>query len=156
MLNTDAHNPNIKKENKMTLAQFLKYVLLKRLLQSMSFLRSSSSLRMNRGINNGQDMPAEFLEAIYKSITSEAIKMETEVTMFEAEKKGYMVKQGGRIKTYEKPSFHVPFVVVAHYLSLQVEEAMVRAAGQLPLLLQDARGERAHLSPAHVLNRLSS
>lgn len=42
MLNTDAHNPQVK--IKMTKAEFL---------------------RNNRGINNGADIPAEYLEKIY-------------------------------------------------------------------------------------------
>ena len=40
MLNTDAHNPAIKKENKMTKEQFIK---------------------SNRGISGGANLPQEFL-----------------------------------------------------------------------------------------------
>lgn len=49
MLHTDAHNPNIKPEKKMTKESFL---------------------RNNRGIANGADLPGEFLGAIYDSIVS--------------------------------------------------------------------------------------
>jgi Sec7-like guanine-nucleotide exchange factor len=44
MLNTDAHNPAIKQQNKMTKEQFVKN---------------------NRGLDAGHDLPREFLERIY-------------------------------------------------------------------------------------------
>lgn len=50
MLHTDAHHPNVKKH--MTLEEFI---------------------RNNRGIDRGKDLPAEFLEQLYKGITSEKI-----------------------------------------------------------------------------------
>jgi brefeldin A-inhibited guanine nucleotide-exchange protein len=52
MLNTDAHSPKIAK--KMTLAEFI---------------------RNNRGINDGADLPPEFLEGIYQRITAEGFKV---------------------------------------------------------------------------------
>ena len=52
MLNTDAHSPKIVK--KMTLAEFI---------------------RNNRGINDGADLPADFLEGIYTRITAEGFKV---------------------------------------------------------------------------------
>eukprot|EP00004_Rigifila_ramosa_P007117 TRINITY_DN1802_c0_g1_i1.p1 TRINITY_DN1802_c0_g1~~TRINITY_DN1802_c0_g1_i1.p1 ORF type:complete len:941 (-),score=212.16 TRINITY_DN1802_c0_g1_i1:101-2923(-) len=55
MLNTDLHNPQVKK--KMSLAEFL---------------------RNNRGIDNGQDVPKEFLEALYNSIATNEIKIKDE------------------------------------------------------------------------------
>lgn len=55
MLNTDAHNPMVK--NKMSKADFL---------------------RNNRGINDGGDLPAEFMEALYDRILSNEIKMKDE------------------------------------------------------------------------------
>ena len=57
MLNTDAHSPQIKK-GRMTKAEFVKN---------------------NRGINNGQDLPEEFLFAIYDEIHSNEIRMKDEV-----------------------------------------------------------------------------
>jgi Sec7-like guanine-nucleotide exchange factor len=54
MLQTDAHNPNIKPERKMTKAGFISN---------------------NRGIANGADLPAEFLSAIYDNIVSNAISL---------------------------------------------------------------------------------
>eukprot|EP00217_Crustomastix_stigmatica_P006110 CAMPEP_0183807166 /NCGR_PEP_ID=MMETSP0803_2-20130417/40777_1 /TAXON_ID=195967 /ORGANISM="Crustomastix stigmata, Strain CCMP3273" /LENGTH=1848 /DNA_ID=CAMNT_0026051939 /DNA_START=183 /DNA_END=5729 /DNA_ORIENTATION=+ len=52
MLNTDAHNPQVK--NKMTKAEFLKN---------------------NRGIDDGADIDAEFMSALYDHIVNNEIKM---------------------------------------------------------------------------------
>jgi Sec7-like guanine-nucleotide exchange factor len=52
MLNTDAHNPNVKK--KMELKDFI---------------------RNNRGINNQQDLPEEYLSKLYLNIVNNEIKM---------------------------------------------------------------------------------
>jgi brefeldin A-inhibited guanine nucleotide-exchange protein len=56
MLNTDAHNPQVK--NRMTKNDFL---------------------RNNRGINDGQDLPEELLSSIYDEIVSNEIRMKDEV-----------------------------------------------------------------------------
>ncbi|KAG5637780.1 hypothetical protein H0H81_003281 [Sphagnurus paluster] len=56
MLNTDAHNPQIKK--RMTKADFLKN---------------------NRGINDGSDLPEEFLSSIFDEIVTNEIRMKDEV-----------------------------------------------------------------------------
>lgn len=56
MLNTDAHNPQVK--NRMTPADFIKN---------------------NRGINDGSNLPEEFLTAIYDAIYAEEIRMKDEV-----------------------------------------------------------------------------
>lgn len=56
LLNTDAHNPQVKK--RMTKADFLKN---------------------NRGINDGGDLPEEFLSSIYDEIVSNEIRMKDEV-----------------------------------------------------------------------------
>lgn len=54
MLNTDAHNPSIKKKNKMTLQEFIKN---------------------NRGINQGTNFSDKLLESIYKEIQANEIKL---------------------------------------------------------------------------------
>jgi len=85
MLNTDAHNPAIKKQNKMTKAQFISN---------------------NRGINDGQDVDREYLEKIYDGILKEPFKMNAENSIFtNADKKGFLTKQGGRVKTWKKRWF---------------------------------------------------
>lgn len=55
MLNTDAHNPMVK--NKMSKADFL---------------------RNNRGINDGGDLPEEWMESLYDRIVNNEIKMQGE------------------------------------------------------------------------------
>jgi brefeldin A-resistance guanine nucleotide exchange factor 1 len=56
MLNTDLHNPQVKK--KMTKEDFV---------------------RMNRGLNNGEDLPFEFLSDLYENILHDEIKMRGEI-----------------------------------------------------------------------------
>jgi brefeldin A-inhibited guanine nucleotide-exchange protein len=56
MLNTDAFNPQVK--HRMTKADFIKN---------------------NRGINDGQDLPEEYLSVIFDDITSNEIRMKDEV-----------------------------------------------------------------------------
>jgi Sec7-like guanine-nucleotide exchange factor len=58
MLHTDAHNPNIKPEKKMSKASFLKN---------------------NRGIAAGRDLSPEFLGGIYDRITTRAIVLKDDV-----------------------------------------------------------------------------
>ena len=85
MLNTDAHNPNIKKEKKMTVDEWI---------------------QNNKGINGGSDLSLHFLVKIYHRIVKEEIKMDTEVNSYtNAEKKGYLVKQGGKIRTWKRRFF---------------------------------------------------
>jgi brefeldin A-inhibited guanine nucleotide-exchange protein len=56
MLNTDAYNPQVK--NRMTKEDFIKN---------------------NRGINEGQDLPLEFLSGIFDNIYAEEIRMKDEI-----------------------------------------------------------------------------
>ena len=56
MLNTDAHNPQVR--NRMTKADFIKN---------------------NRGINDGRDLPEELLGSIFAEISSNEIRMKDEV-----------------------------------------------------------------------------
>jgi len=58
MLNTDLHNPNMKEERRMTLEQFI---------------------RNNRGINDGADLPVEFLTSLYQEIKNDEIKMKADL-----------------------------------------------------------------------------
>jgi brefeldin A-inhibited guanine nucleotide-exchange protein len=58
LLNTDAHNAQVKK--KMTKADFM---------------------RNNRGINDNADLPEEFLSAIYDEIVSNEIRMKDEIEL---------------------------------------------------------------------------
>jgi brefeldin A-inhibited guanine nucleotide-exchange protein len=56
MLNTDAHNPQVKK--RMTKSDFIKN---------------------NRGINDNEDLPEELLSSIFDEIVSNEIRMKDEV-----------------------------------------------------------------------------
>ena len=54
MLNTDLHNPHIAVQKKMTKEQFI---------------------RNNRGINDGKDLPSDYLEQIYDEIKANQIQV---------------------------------------------------------------------------------
>ena len=56
MLNTDAHNPQVK--HRMTMADFIKN---------------------NRGINDGEDLPEELLSSIYDDIVNNEVRMKDEM-----------------------------------------------------------------------------
>jgi brefeldin A-resistance guanine nucleotide exchange factor 1 len=58
MLNTDLHNPTIKKDARMTLKQFI---------------------RNNRGINGGEDIPEDFLSELYEQIKDKQIQVRREM-----------------------------------------------------------------------------
>eukprot|EP01100_Stratorugosa_tubuloviscum_P002714 TRINITY_DN1645_c0_g1_i2.p1 TRINITY_DN1645_c0_g1~~TRINITY_DN1645_c0_g1_i2.p1 ORF type:complete len:1407 (-),score=647.45 TRINITY_DN1645_c0_g1_i2:5-4201(-) len=84
MLNTDAHSSSIK--HKMTKEQFI---------------------RNNTGLGDNNDLPHEYLAIVYDRIISNEIKMETGDfnILTKTEKEGWLVKQGGRIKTWKKRWF---------------------------------------------------
>lgn len=73
MLQTDAHNPAVKKEKKMTKQQFI---------------------ANNRGIDQGRDLPVEMVGQIYDNILASPIKMETgahsDLTLSSVETTGYL------------------------------------------------------------------
>ena len=58
LLNTDAHNPQIKPQNRMTKPQFF---------------------RTTSGINDGGDIPEEVVSSIYDDIKSNEIRMKDEI-----------------------------------------------------------------------------
>ena len=78
MLNTDAHSDQI--EHKMSLSQFL---------------------NNNRGIDEGGDLDAEMMTQLYHSIVKNEIRMEQR-EFITSVKEGWLLKQGGRIKTWRK------------------------------------------------------
>ena len=80
MLNTDAHSSQIPAERKMTLAEFL---------------------RNNRGIDNGTDLPDDFMSRLYRSIIAHEIRLEQR-EYIAADKEGWLLKQGGRWKSWKK------------------------------------------------------
>ncbi|KAM6972157.1 cytohesin 4b [Aplochiton taeniatus] len=88
MLNTSLHNPNVK--DKTTLERFIS---------------------MNRGINNGGDLPNELLTKLYDSIHSEPFKIPEDDgndlthTFFNPDREGWLLKLGGRVKTWKRRWF---------------------------------------------------
>lgn len=59
MLNTDLHNPQIAANKKMTKEEFI---------------------RNNRGINDGKDLPREYLESIYDEIKGNQIQVDVDIS----------------------------------------------------------------------------
>ncbi|KAI1886673.1 hypothetical protein AGOR_G00198220 [Albula goreensis] len=88
MLNTSLHNPNVK--DKTTLERFIS---------------------MNRGINNGGDLPGDLLTKLYDSIRSEPFKIPEDDgndlthTFFNPDREGWLLKLGGRVKTWKRRWF---------------------------------------------------
>ena len=59
-----------------------------------------------RGINDGEDLPPDFVLGTYDKISSNEIKMESDTNMFSgAQKSGYCTKQGGKIRSWKKRYF---------------------------------------------------
>uniref|UniRef100_A0A3B4YWR9 Cytohesin 4b n=1 Tax=Seriola lalandi dorsalis TaxID=1841481 RepID=A0A3B4YWR9_SERLL len=88
MLNTSLHNPNVK--DKTTLERFIS---------------------MNRGINNGEDLPDDLLSKLYESIRNEPFKIPEDDgndlthTFFNPDREGWLLKLGGRVKTWKRRWF---------------------------------------------------
>ncbi|XP_067928012.1 cytohesin-1-like [Watersipora subatra] len=88
MLNTTLHNANVKM--KTGIDQFVS---------------------MNRGINNGGDLPRDLLEEIFDSIKKEPFKIpeddgnDLNNTFFNPDKEGWLWKQGGRYRNWKRRWF---------------------------------------------------
>ena len=87
MLNTSLHNPAVKQ--KPTLENFIS---------------------MNRGIDKGKDVDPNLLRDLYDSIKNEEFKLPSDEDaidklFFQPDKEGWLLKQGGRVKTWKKRWF---------------------------------------------------
>uniref|UniRef100_A0A8D0GWW1 Cytohesin 1 n=1 Tax=Sphenodon punctatus TaxID=8508 RepID=A0A8D0GWW1_SPHPU len=89
MLNTSLHNPNVK--DKPSVERFI---------------------AMNRGINDGGDLPEELLRNLYESIKNEPFKIPEDDgndlthTFFNPDREGWLLKlAGGRVKTWKRRWF---------------------------------------------------
>jgi len=88
MLNTSLHNPSVK--DKPSVDQFI---------------------TMNRGINDGENLPKELLVSLYESIKTEPFKIPEDDgndlmhTFFNPDKEGWLWKQGGRYKSWKRRWF---------------------------------------------------
>ncbi|CAB1458969.1 unnamed protein product [Pleuronectes platessa] len=88
MLNTSLHNPNVK--DKPSVERFIS---------------------MNRGINDGGDLPEDLLRNLYDSIKNEPFKIPEDDgndlthTFFNPDREGWLLKLGGRVKTWKRRWF---------------------------------------------------
>ncbi|XP_072463507.1 cytohesin-2 isoform X2 [Notamacropus eugenii] len=88
MLNTSLHNPNVR--DKPGVERFI---------------------TMNRGINDGGDLPEELLRNLYDSIRNEPFKIPEDDgndlthTFFNPDREGWLLKLGGRVKTWKRRWF---------------------------------------------------
>uniref|UniRef100_A0A8C7LJ68 Cytohesin-2 n=1 Tax=Oncorhynchus mykiss TaxID=8022 RepID=A0A8C7LJ68_ONCMY len=88
MLNTSLHNPNVR--DKPGLDRFIS---------------------MNRGINEGGDLPEDLLRNLYDSIKNEPFKIPEDDgndlthTFFNPDREGWLLKLGGRVKTWKRRWF---------------------------------------------------
>jgi cytohesin len=88
MLNTALHNPSVK--DRPTIDKFIS---------------------MNRGINNGGDLPKDLLQSLYDSIKQEPFKIPEDDgndlmhTFFNPDREGWLWKQGGRYKSWKRRWF---------------------------------------------------
>ncbi|XP_019641930.1 PREDICTED: cytohesin-1-like [Branchiostoma belcheri] len=88
MLNTSLHNPSVK--DKPSVERFI---------------------TMNRGINDGGDLPEQLLTDLYESIKKMPFKIPDDDgndlthTFFNPDKEGWLLKQGGRHKTWKRRWF---------------------------------------------------
>ncbi|XP_013391577.1 cytohesin-1-like isoform X3 [Lingula anatina] len=88
MLNTSLHNPSVKE--KPSVDRFI---------------------MMNKGINDGGDLPPALLTSLYESIKKEPFKIPEDDgndlmhTFFNPDKEGWLWKQGGRYKSWKRRWF---------------------------------------------------
>ncbi|XP_023364968.1 cytohesin-4 [Otolemur garnettii] len=88
MLNTSLHNPNVRDR-----PPFERFV------------------SMNRGINNGSDLPEEQLRNLFDSIKNEPFSIPEDDgndlthTFFNPDREGWLLKLGGRVKTWKRRWF---------------------------------------------------
>lgn len=95
MLNTSLHNPSVK--DRPDVERFIV---------------------MNRGINDGQDLPRDVLVELYESIKKEAFKVpdseKLAETFFNPEREGWLTKEGGKVKSKRKRWFILKEIGRAH------------------------------------------
>lgn len=112
MLNTSLHNPSVK--DKLTADQFVK---------------------MNNGINDGGDLPAQLLIDAYNSIKNTPFEIPEDdtqdftITFYNPDKRGYLVKEGGKHKSWKKRYF----VLTDNCLYYFVKESDSEPKGIVPL-----------------------
>jgi hypothetical protein len=121
MLNTDAHSEKIAPERKMNLEQFISN---------------------NRGIGDGgADLPRPMLEEVYAAIVGYEIAIEQREYLRAVAREGWLVKQGGRVKTWKKRWVVVSASVLYYFEEkksaqfkgmVPLEDVIVRASAERP------------------------
>ncbi|KAI6657545.1 Cytohesin-like protein [Oopsacas minuta] len=89
MLNTSLHNPSVREKDRLTKEQFIS---------------------MNRGINQGENLPREMLDNTFNEISQEPFQVPGQhgnviETFFQPDKTGYLIKEGGKHKSKHKRWF---------------------------------------------------
>ena len=89
MLNTSLHNPSVREKDRLTREHFI---------------------NMNRGINQGEDLPKEMLDKTYNEISQNPFQVPGQhgnviETFFQPDKTGYLIKEGGKHKSKHKRWF---------------------------------------------------
>lgn len=89
MLNTSLHNPSVRERDKLNKDLFVK---------------------MNRGINKGEDLPLEMLTGLFNEIDQKPFEVPGQhgnkiETFFQPDKTGYLIKEGGKHKSKHKRWF---------------------------------------------------
>eukprot|EP00802_Teleaulax_amphioxeia_P005529 Tamp_05533.p1 GENE.Tamp_05533~~Tamp_05533.p1 ORF type:complete len:913 (-),score=204.14 Tamp_05533:161-2899(-) len=121
MLNTDAHNPAIKASRKMTKEQFV---------------------RNNRGLDDGHDLPQEFLETIHDRIVANEIKMQpfkndagdkSIMAYTNPHKQGWLKKESGRLKAWNERWFLLKDACLYYLRKPPVWGADCELCGHIPL-----------------------
>eukprot|EP00300_Choanocystis_sp_HF-7_P019366 c20317_g2_i1.p1 GENE.c20317_g2_i1~~c20317_g2_i1.p1 ORF type:complete len:1049 (-),score=259.13 c20317_g2_i1:125-2893(-) len=112
MLNTDLHNPGVKK--KMTKEQFVSN---------------------NRGIHNGKDLPPKILGDIYDRILNNELKLSAATKRSSPEfvfpqHQGWLMKEGGKMKSVRKRWFVIRENCMFYFKQIQAEELI----GTVPLV----------------------
>lgn len=112
MLHTSLHNPSVK--DKPTPDRFIS---------------------MNRGINNGQNLPPEFLTELYESVKKEQFKIpdgegNLAETFFNPEREGWLTKEGGKYKSKHKRWFILKDGML-YYFKQPTDDELI---GSIPLV----------------------
>ena len=89
MLNTSLHNRSVREKDRLTKDQFI---------------------NMNRGINQGTNLPLEMLEKTFSEISQKPFQVPGQhgnviETFFQPDKTGYLIKEGGKHKSKHKRWF---------------------------------------------------
>ena len=123
-------------------------------------------IRNNRGINNGQDVPQELLETLYKSVKEDEIRMD-EADMYESEvvafmaptKSGWIFKRSDTVLSHWKRHWFVLNDGCLYYFNAPSDEGprciipldntkIAKGSGACEILITSASGCLLYTSPS--------